>query len=578
MDAADGPETPSSPDSPASEPAVPTLEHRGPFDSRVTAVLAAVWLALLLIQAVFVAQRDPLESLRDPEAVITRGVLRQLALELALIETAEAATQPLLPESALEAAPELESEAPSDVTAEGLAREQTGGQADAALQEADGPGADSDDAPEEQESASAPMSLERSTERAAEALLDGARRLRARALVSERLPATDNARDPDGIEADLDAAQRLSLRAALLAGEIGLDLDALSRSEPDDEPALSDALESKPRNQALSDAVFLSLAEDIDAEAAKAALPHLEPLGADYASALAHARLERAAGDREAAEAWEKLRRDARAHAQAVMIDRIGAWLFPFSLIGFVAGAVLLLRGPSAWVLGRGAAPVRGIPTAMGLGAFFRYAIAFQALGSLLALAGNTSVAISVFVGSLPLLILLGSIRQSLGGFDIRPLIGLDLAPERTARLIPVALTAWTALLAALVIGTSVPSSNNSPVWASPFLERVIYSGNWALWDLRIGAVIGAAMFEELAFRGLLFAGLRRRFRFGQAALISSVLFAFAHGYEPGHQLAILWVGFVLAYTFERTRCLWPCVLAHAGYNLIQVEGLALFI
>ncbi|MHC4378254.1 MAG: lysostaphin resistance A-like protein [Planctomycetota bacterium] len=97
------------------------------------------------------------------------------------------------------------------------------------------------------------------------------------------------------------------------------------------------------------------------------------------------------------------------------------------------------------------------------------------------------------------------------------------------------------------------------------------------LWDLRIGAVIGAAMFEELAFRGLLFAGLRRRFRFGQAALISSALFAFAHGYEPGHQLAILWVGFVLAYTFERTRSLWPCVLAHAGYNLIQVEGLALF-
>ena len=45
----------------------------------------------------------------------------------------------------------------------------------------------------------------------------------------------------------------------------------------------------------------------------------------------------------------------------------------------------------------------------------------------------------------------------------------------------------------------------------------------------------------------------------------------------PGHQLAILWVGFVLAYTFERTRSLWPCVLAHAGYNLIQVEGLALF-
>ena len=560
MDAADGPETPPTPEPPASEPAVPTLEHRGPFDSRVTAVLAAVWLALLLIQAIFVAQRDPLENLREPEAVITRGVLRQLALELALIETAESTTRPLLPESALEAEPEPQPE-DSEAATDPVPIKGTGPTEDAGDPETERDEAEDDG--EAQDDPSAPLSRERSTERAVEGLIDGAARLEARAQVHSELPDSDDGRDGASIEADLDAAERLRLRALLLAEEFGLEREA--------------EILGTTRAPDLVDAVRLSLSEDIDSEAAAAALPHLEPLGVDYASALAHARLERAAGDREAAEAWEKLRRDTRAKAQAVMVDRVGAWLLPFSLIGVVAGAILLLRGPSAWVLGRGAAPVRGIPTAMGLGAFFRYAIAFQALGSLVALTGTSSVAASVFIGSLPLLILLGSIRHSLGGFDIRPLIGLDLAPERTARLVPVALTAWTALLAALVIGTSVPTTGDSPVWASPFLERVIYSGEWALWDLRIGAVIGAAMFEELAFRGLLFAGLRRRFRFGQAALISSALFAFAHGYEPGHQLAILWVGFVLAYTFERTRSLWPCVLAHAGYNLIQVEGLALF-
>lgn len=562
MNAADGPETPPTSEPPAPEAPVPTLEHRGPFDSRVTAVLAAVWLALLLIQAIFVAQRDPLETLRDPEVVITRGVLRQLALELALIDTAESATRPLLPESDLEPldVDDAGSPAPPADASDGGAASAAGeAQAEADDSERD-ESATGDDAGDD---LAAQMSPERSTERAIEGLRDGARRLEVRALLDLEFPDSKDARDADAVDADLDSAERLRLRAVLLADELGLEFD---------EPTLDE-----PRDPALVEAVLLSVAEDVDAEAAAAALPHLEPLGVDFASALAHARLERAAGDREAAEAWEKLRRDTRAKAQAVMVDRVGAWLLPFSLIGVVAGAVLLLRGPSAWVLGRGAAPVRGIPTAMGLGAFFRYAIAFQALGSLLALAGNQSVAASVFVGSLPLIVLLGSIRQSLGGFDVRPLLGLDLAPERTARVIPVALTAWTALLAALVIGTSVPTSSDSPVWASPFLERVIDSGEWALWDLRIGAVLGAAMFEELAFRGLLFAGLRRRFRFGQAALISSALFAFAHGYELGHQLAILWVGFVLAYTFERTRSLWPCVLAHAGYNLIQVEGLALF-
>ncbi|MHC4378255.1 MAG: hypothetical protein ACYS26_16765 [Planctomycetota bacterium] len=410
-----------------SEPAVPTLEHRGPFDSRVTAVLAAVWLALLLIQAIFVAQRDPLENLREPEVVITRGVLRQLALELALIETAESATRPLLPEGDAEgsedASPEPVTDAPENA-AEASA-------AEAEDPEADDPGA--------------PMSRERSTERAVEGLINGARRLETRALLDLEFPDASGAREAEAIDADLDAAERLRLRALLLATESGLERD--------------DEILSTSRDDALIEAVRLSLAGEIDREAARAALPSLEPLGVDYASALAYARLERAAGDREAAEAWEKLRRDTRAKAQAVMVDRVGAWLLPFSLIGVIAGAILLLRGPSAWVLGRGAAPVRGIPTAMGLGAFFRYAIAFQALGSLLALTGNTSVAVSVFVGSLPLLVLLGSIRQSLGGFDIRPLIGLDLAPERTARLIPVALTAWTALLAALVIGCGTCAS-----------------------------------------------------------------------------------------------------------------------
>lgn len=537
------PSSPSAEQAPDEAPApVPTLAHRSPFDQRVTGALAGVWLALLLVQAWFVSNSDPLDQLEQPEAVITRAVLRQLALEVALVDSSEGGERPLLPDDR-EVAREDSTAEPAVSTDE---------------QESDG---------EESESSNAlsqSLTREAALDRAIAALIDGAERLQERAAETQ-LDVEDIEANQDARAADLDGAELLIARAALLAADAGReDWDGL--------------LPEEPRDPALIDAVRASLAEDLEPAQAEAALAGLAPLGADYASSIAYARLERHAGDREAATAWDKLRGDVRARAQAVMVERIGAWLMPFTVVGLIAGVVLLMRGPSAWVLGRGAAPVRGIPTAMGLGAFFRYAVAFQAVGSLLALSGNSSIAISVFVGSLPLIAILGTLRHSLGGFDLRPILGLDLAPERTARVIPVALTAWTATLAALVMGSSLSSSEDTPVWSSPFIERVMLGGEWALWDLRLGAVIGAAMFEELAFRGLLFAGLRRRMNFAPAALISSALFAFAHGYEPGQQLAILWVGLVLSYTFERTRSLWPCVLAHAGYNLVQVEGLALFL
>ncbi|TKS57811.1 MAG: CAAX protease family protein [Nitrospira sp.] len=61
-------------------------------------------------------------------------------------------------------------------------------------------------------------------------------------------------------------------------------------------------------------------------------------------------------------------------------------------------------------------------------------------------------------------------------------------------------------------------------VWASPSKTAMSL----------VEYVIFAPVFEELAFRGLLFAILRRKFRFLPAALISASIFAIAHGYGVG--------------------------------------------
>lgn len=81
--------------------------------------------------------------------------------------------------------------------------------------------------------------------------------------------------------------------------------------------------------------------------------------------------------------------------------------------------------------------------------------------------------------------------------------------------------------------------------------------------------VIFAPIFEELAFRGLLFAMFRRRFEFFPAALISTSLFALAHGYSLIGFLSVFWSGFLWAWTYERTGSLIPGMVAHAANNLL---------
>ena len=95
-------------------------------------------------------------------------------------------------------------------------------------------------------------------------------------------------------------------------------------------------------------------------------------------------------------------------------------------------------------------------------------------------------------------------------------------------------------------------------VWASPSLAAISL----------LEYVVFAPVFEELAFRGLLFAILRRKFRFLPAALISASIFAVAHGYGLIGFISVLWSGVLWAWMYEKTGSLLPGILAHAINNL----------
>lgn len=75
---------------------------------------------------------------------------------------------------------------------------------------------------------------------------------------------------------------------------------------------------------------------------------------------------------------------------------------------------------------------------------------------------------------------------------------------------------------------------------------------------------------EELAFRGLLYRGLRQAFRPMSAALISAAVFALMHG-SFGQTLWAFLLGGLLAFLYEQTRSLTAPVVAHALFNAVPV-------
>jgi membrane protease YdiL (CAAX protease family) len=72
---------------------------------------------------------------------------------------------------------------------------------------------------------------------------------------------------------------------------------------------------------------------------------------------------------------------------------------------------------------------------------------------------------------------------------------------------------------------------------------------------------------EEMLFRGIAYVALRDRFGKIWALPLSAVLFAGLHG-MVFHFIPIFFLGLGLAYLYERTRSLIPCIIAHFLINL----------
>lgn len=121
---------------------------------------------------------------------------------------------------------------------------------------------------------------------------------------------------------------------------------------------------------------------------------------------------------------------------------------------------------------------------------------------------------------------------------------------------------AIAAVLTSLVVGDFGSA-------AGEVAEQLVARGDPLTWfAFGMLLALGAPVVEELAFRGLTFAALRKR-GLGPAATVavSAIAFAAFH-FEPVRLPVLLAVGLVLGLTRLRTRALGACIVAHAVNNL----------
>jgi hypothetical protein len=123
-----------------------------------------------------------------------------------------------------------------------------------------------------------------------------------------------------------------------------------------------------------------------------------------------------------------------------------------------------------------------------------------------------------------------------------------------------------------ILIGFGIISSevDNITRWFFPMPEFIAE----ALADLMGGSIIALMMLaviapanEELLFRGLILRGFLSRYTVRKAVLASAIIFALFH-INPYQFFTAFFTGVFLAWLFLQTRSLWPCIAAHALYNL----------
>jgi uncharacterized protein len=178
--------------------------------------------------------------------------------------------------------------------------------------------------------------------------------------------------------------------------------------------------------------------------------------------------------------------------------------------------------------------------------------------------------ALAIPMANLPLLGLAYVYLLKPAGLTFREGFGLSVGRAGVGRLAGIVVAAVAAgLWGEWVMGQAADAFSLTNHWTEWFDPDLVWAPPSVLVISLLEYVVFAPIFEELAFRGLLYAILRRRLGFVPSALLSASVFALAHGYGVTGFISVLWSGLLWAWLYERTGSLIPGMIAHATNNLL---------
>lgn len=359
------------------------------------------------------------------------------------------------------------------------------------------------------------------------------------------------------------------LRLAILQGDSGRAQEALTaangwRARPDPLPAYADLVE----------AAYGTAPLDKDREMElQAALAEILPAGWFY-HALA-GQLAQRAGDQALGATV--------AQQRALRGEQIQRWSLGLVLVEtacVILGSAMLLRMLRLTRQGRDLLRLHapGVPPPwpgrIGAAVLLRGG----ALGAILTLAflsfapaEHVSLrALAIPMANLPLLGLAYMYLLKPSGLTFREGFGLNIERRQIARVAGLVVAAVAAgLWGEWAMGRLAETLRLTNHWTEWFDPDLVWAPFPVLAISLLEYVVFAPIFEELAFRGLLYAILRRRLSVVPSALISAGIFAAAHGYGFIGFISVFWSGLLWACLYEKTGSLIPGMIAHAANNLL---------
>lgn len=164
-------------------------------------------------------------------------------------------------------------------------------------------------------------------------------------------------------------------------------------------------------------------------------------------------------------------------------------------------------------------------------------------------------------------------------GWTLFKAFGLKVSRQGWVRLLPVIVGLFgVGATGDWVLGTVAQRAQVTIHWTSWFDPALVNGDTFTIAAALLGYVVLAPVLEEMVFRGVIFATLRRTFGVWTSTLLSAGIFAVAHGYGLLGGLTIFWSGLLWAWAYEKTGSLWPGIIAHSLNNLLVCLAVVLLV